>query len=551
MQVYHPYFHPILLVAAVLLILFRIDLFAYSLSERELPIDETEAQLLIEDGELDQALWSRLLPLYRRPLEVPSGELSQLAELFPELAGRLPVEQSVLDRYLPWGTKEICRFFLDYPILGRFKPLLQFDHHPARRIGAVSFYMNRSGYDTSSIHAARFLFTPVKRLRFNGTFDFTSDYARWERRSLAFDPVSWLSLRMGNTQLFPDQGLLYGYFPSEESSTSDPATNWLYGGTPGWNGCAVSCSATKKGLLVKPGIHGFIHQRTSERIVGCNITAMGKNHVSGSIGASRLSISNGDPASVYFHGSIMVRLSDFESELFYGINPQAFTGIPFSWRTEFHHENRTLELSLIRLPELFNAPRSALLRRFEQEMDLDDTLHSGVSLIQISSERKSVHPIRIVPEVELWFDEFNIDHGTLSLRSEAGWERLNTALFLSREFGINSNRRWRNIITGKLEWIVFALFSIATRHRYSFSDAGKYSYRGTIAPVLVLFSSIRLEPSVTFQIKESGTTSLLAGCRQKMTLFDRTFTEFIFERDFTIPSLGNGLRVEGRASFFF
>ena len=103
MQVYHPYFHPILLVAAVLLILFRIDLFAYSLSERELPIDETEAQLLIEDGELDQALWSRLLPLYRRPLEVPSGELSQLAELFPELAGRLPVEQSVLDRYLPWG----------------------------------------------------------------------------------------------------------------------------------------------------------------------------------------------------------------------------------------------------------------------------------------------------------------------------------------------------------------------------------------------------------------------------------------------------------------
>ncbi|MBN1576260.1 MAG: hypothetical protein JW913_06910 [Chitinispirillaceae bacterium] len=537
---------------AVLLAFCSINLSAFTPAERELPLDETEAALLLEEGILDSAIWQVLLPFYRRPLEVPSGELLQLGEAFPDLAGLLPVEQLELDRYLPWGTREITRFFQDYPILTRFKPILQFDHHPAQRTGAVSFYMNRSGNDTSARHSARFLVTPIHQAGFNGTIDFTSDYARWERRSLLFKPATWMSLQLGNALLFPEQGLLYGYFPADTFSRTDLKSNWLYGGTPTWNGCALTCSGAKKGNRFTPELSCFFHERTSERIIGCNVAGTVKKTMSVSLGTSRLSSDGTNAALLYFHGLVKLRTSLFNSEFHCGMEKNHPSRIPFSWRTVVNNDKRTIELQMISLPSRFSAPRSGLLHRFANEMEFDDTLRGAVSLVRITAGQRTDRAVKVRPQVELWFNGTDIDHGVFFLRGDGGWRRLKSTLLLSQEFGVDNGDARRSIIQGRMEWgVIPPLLIITTRHRCSFTDSGKWNYNGTVAPAIVFFSSNRIEPSITFMAKENGGPSLLIGCRQRTILFDRTYTEFIFQRNIVPPSSRSGLRVEGRASFFY
>ncbi|MBN1309227.1 MAG: hypothetical protein JXA18_14985 [Chitinispirillaceae bacterium] len=536
---------------AALLTFGSIDLSAFTPAEQELPLDETEAELFLEEGILDSAVWQVVLPFYRRPLEVPSGELAQLEEAFPELSGLLPMEQSELDRYLPWGDREIGRFFKDYPILAGFKPILQFDHHPARRNGAVSFYMNRSGYDTSANHSARLLITPVRQAGFNGTVDFTSNYARWERRSFLFKPVSWMSLHLGNALLFPDQGMWYGHFPADTSSRTDPKANWLYGETPTWNGLALRCSGTKKRNGFTPGLSSFFHERTSERIVGCEVAGTVKKTISVSLGTSRLSSDTMDAASLYFHGSVHLRSSLLNSEFYCGMEHGRPSRIPFSWSTVYHRDKRFVELRMIRLPARFSAPRSALLRRFVNEMEFDDTIPAAVSLVRITTGQRTGCPVRVRPQAELWFNGTDIDHGTFYLQGDCSGKSLKSTLLLSQEFGSDDgSARW-SIIQGRLEWKVIPQLCMATRHRCSFTGSGKVNYRGSIAPAILFFSFNRIEPSITFTAKGKGAPSILAGCRQKATLFERTYTEFIFQRTIVPSSSRSGFRVEGKASFFY
>ncbi len=535
----------------ILLLLCITELAAYLPSEYELPDDETEAQVFIKDGLLDSTLWLELQPFYRQPLDVPAGELSLLGEVFPDLIGNVPIEQSELERYLPWDDRAINRFFQDYPVMTRFKPILRFEHHQTRRSGNIAFSMNRSGYDTLARHAARCNLSPTKNVSFQGTIDFTSDYARWDRRGCAVNPFTWLSVKAGNIPLFSEQGLVYGYFPSTDNSQNDLTANWLYGGKPNWNGVALTCSGTGKDKGLKPELTCFFHERPTERITGCNLAITRRKVLTVSLGATRCSLYSLNVAPMYVHGSMKVQYPIFASELYCALENKHEVSIPFSWKNSFRYGKRTVEISLIRLPALFSAPRSNLLRRFSNEMDGYDTLLNSISLVRMSTERKNDLPIRLNPKMELWFSGANIDHGTFQLRGEGTWQCVESSILFSQEFRKALHDDHRSIIEGVLDWKVLPSVTARTMHRYCLTRPAVFRYRGSITPSITLRSYCLVEPCVTFMVNSGGSTSILAGCREKTALFDRAFTEFTFEKDCRAPLSGSMLRVEGRASFFF
>ncbi len=535
----------------VIFILFVYAVFGYTPSERELPSDETEAPVLLENGELDSVLWARLLPFYQKPLIVPSGELSILEELFPELSDRLPVEQSDLDRYIPWGAKEINRFFEDYPELIAFRPFLQFNYPQYRSTGAFSMYMNRSGFDSSATHAGKLIYNPAEVIKFNCTFDLTSYYARWERRYLEYRPFRRISLRMGNTVPFPDRGLIYGHFPAYDSSKTDALADWLYGGAPSWNGCGLTCRGSDKIFGLAPEITLFSHVRPLENIYGCKLSVTSKKKISGAIGVSRLSVSGMEQRTFYLHGSLLLRMSDLKSEISCGVNTLNFTGIPFWSKTVFNRNGGISEVEMVHLPGHFYGPRSLLFQRFKNEMKLNDTLRSAITFIKLSLRRQSFYRMSIKPVTELWFDALNVSRGRFSLQSEGFWKRLKGCFSISHEFGNDEECRFRNIILGKLEYNISSFFSVTTRYRLSFVNERKFVYSGTVAPVLYIFTVVSILPAFTIQRRENGTTGIFASVRQKMTLFDKTFTEFIFEKNISEQTENKGLRIEGKASFFF
>ena len=92
-----------------------------------------------------------------------------------------------------------------------------------------------------------------------------------------------------------------------------------------------------------------------------------------------------------------LRLPCFRSELYCAVAQGDPANVPLWSRTVFRYSGRTIELKVIRLPEGFSAPRSALGRSFADEMDFDDTFPATVSVVSVTTRNGSGRPVRVTP----------------------------------------------------------------------------------------------------------------------------------------------------------
>ena len=527
---------------------------AFSPLDDDLPIDETGVMGYFEAGIIDSTLLTRLLPLYRRPLQVPAGEAVELLEVFPELSGFLPVEEELLARYRPWDRADQERFFSDYPVLNRLRPVLQFEYRPTRYRSTVSFFMNNPTKGTSAKHSCRFSVGPVSQVRLHGTVDATADYARWERRVLSVQPVPSARLQLGNFTMTTDRGLLYGYFPDDSLSESGIGNNWLYGSAACWNG-AVAAYAPRKKILpggYAPSLTGFVHRRPTETATGVWAAVAGKGKRGVTCGVSRLITDGNLEGMTYLHTTIQAAHEGLSTDLHCGVS---FAGkntmVPLLWNGTVSTGGYRTRLTVARLPAGFSAPRSALLRQFIRECDTPDTLQSSIVLARIHSTVSADGPVRIGPRCELWFENGAIHHGTLQLHAALHHHSTEGTILFSAFFPGAIGSTADASVQGSFSWIPLPEVTLATFHRYRIGRNGRWRYRGRLYPEMTFFSHVNVAPDISCIIESGRFPRYLAGIRQKLMLFERTQTEFLVEQDLREYASGEHLRIEGRASFYF
>jgi hypothetical protein len=229
-----------------------------------LPADESEALRMLGEGALDSATWVQIEPFYNNPVCVPCGELDALALFVPERSADLPVSADALDRYEPWDTESIERFFNDYPWLREFRPIMTFSRAGATW-GAVSARYYRSGLDNYTGKQAGFDLSPISPLSFAGRFGITSEAAMVQQRSMraGFSPLGTLSL--GNCGPPSDDGLLLGRFHAYETDSTNALDQWRYGTLRSWNGAVWRLAGEGRSAA---SVTAFGHDRPTERAAG-------------------------------------------------------------------------------------------------------------------------------------------------------------------------------------------------------------------------------------------------------------------------------------------
>lgn len=527
---------------------------AFSPLDDELPIDATGVMGYYEAGSIDSMQLLRLLPLYRRPLQVPAGEVVELLEVFPELSGYLPVEEAQLARYRPWDRDAQERFFSDYPVLNRLRPVLQFEYRSTGHRSSVSFFMNNPANGTPAKHSSRFSVAPVRQVRLRGTVDATSDYARWERRVLSVRPVPSIRMQLGNFTMTTDRGLFYGYFPDDSVAEHAVGDNWLYGSATCWNGVKATVASRNKTLFrgYTPSLSGFFHTRPTETVTGGWAAVAGKAKTGFTCGVSRLITDENPEGITYLNTAIKATREGVSTELHCGVS---FTDgkllVPLLWNGTVSTGGYRTRLTVARLPAGFSAPRSAFLRRFAREFDASDTLKSSIILARIHSNVTADGFVRVNPRCELWFENGNIHHGSFQLHTVLHRRITEGTLLFSVSFpgGIGSTADAS--VQGSFSWMPLSELAVVTFQRYRIGHNGRWRYRGRLSPEMTFFSRLHIVPAFSCVFESGHFPRYLAGARQKLMLFDRTQTEFLIEQDLREYASGEHLRIEGRATFYF
>jgi hypothetical protein len=538
----------------MLLIIVVVQAFPFDPFLNDIPSDENEAAVLLEAHELDSAVWLSLEPLYRHPLQVPYGELALLQDIFPETGNHLPVQSDELNRYLPWNDEAIERFFTDYPMMRHFKPVIQFRYRETRNPGNIAFFLHNVDDEAASVNFARSM-VQFDKVRFGGSLEVATGYARWDRRSIAFLPVPQCKIIAGNQRLFPDNGLLYGYFPVDKRCSDNKKFNWLYGASPTWNGIGINLSLRDTNRA-SPALGFFLHRRPSERIFGGGITVNPTDVVTGFIGVTGMEPDNTSSAQFFIHGSFNFTANNFSSEMTCVFDGRHLHKVPFTMENRFRRDEYSLHLTIMHFPASFSAPRSALLLRFRDDMDIDDMLSPAITFLRVNTgdcvSSREVHKERLHlwPQVNIWLYGGAIHHGKVILNGKKRCAGVDVTVKFGHEFGREKSQN-KYAFEGDAVWRISDLLSIKTSHTFYYSDYAGRRYHGTMQTSLLMASGLKIEPVVKIIMQHQSLYSVAAGYRQKVTLFKRTFTELYAEKGLRISKGEYFYHVAGNASFQF
>ena len=209
-------------------------------------------------------------------------------------------------------------------------------------------------------------------------------------------------------------------------------------------------------------------------------------------------------------------------------------------------------MSFTHIPASLSAPLSRMKYRFENEVSgSQDSSNGSLSLARVTSHKKNNRPFSFIPQVDFWFNGYNISHCILVFKGEGEWDRIYTRLLFSQKWQADTLFFNRSRFDGVLQCKISSVLSLKTLHRCTFNRTGILRYRGSILPSISIFSRNVLEPSVSLMTSNATITSLLFGCRQELKLFSGTTTEFLIEQDVLEQNNRSRLRVEGRAVFLF
>jgi len=546
-----------LMMCVTIFVWFDGTVWAFDLAGTALPTDEHEARLMVEANELDSALWLLLEPFYHRPLQVPTGELRWLYDIFPSFADQLPTHPEILDQYLPWSEGSVKRFLSDYPIAANCFPILRFDYHAQRTVGTCSFFVY-PGTDEAR-HSVKYSLTPHDKLQFDGLVDVSDYAARFERRALSFSPSPALTIQAGNVPFVRDRGLHFGRFPVDKRSYTDASLNVLTGTHPDWNGVRATFSAPSLHSAVAPSLSVFYHNRSTESLGGATVQLKAGKRFNAELGGVHVSTSS-NLYNVYkdtiLTGNMQFSTQNFTSTLYSGFATKSEGGVPFIWENRFRSNKRVVTLTATHFPVLIDNEYSLLQERFKNEMDaIDDGIPTGsVTLLQMHSFSSSGSTSGLQPSAELWFSGSLVHHADMVLTWFRKVEPLSTSVAVTSRFNNDATYPAGFTIArvdGNSNWTFKQAAVLSSRHVLAFSNSYYKYYRATVSPVFSTFAGGVIEPLLIGTVRRGYEPELLFGCRHRQTLFKRTFSEVYIEKRPATSTDKGSFHVEAMATFMF
>jgi|GEM_PF-3132405 len=514
----------------------------------QLPEDIREAHLRLEEGTLDSNTWDVIRNFYDDPLSVPLGELRYLDDVMPCMGGDLPVSGRELSKYEPWDEQSVARFFRDYPYLASVRPILSFDVRALPRVGVVRFGSSTRSVDAAARQSVRFDISPLKHLSVNGGADFESNHARWSRRRVCINAPSYAQFQLGNFSLRPSDGLVFGYFPVDRSLDEDVRDNWLYGNAGTWNGACISVSSDSLGRL-----DAFLHHRPSESVVGGQAGWNAVRWLTILAGGAGLDAREGNGAAVWrdtsyaFWVSARVVPGRWAAEAMSGFLSGAvrYPVVVLSARTGL--KGAQAEARVIRLPEEYRAGRSRLVHDAQKALGLDDSTREDITGVDLTCAESFTAFLRYSFSMT-----YLIAHSRSMLRARWGIDGsgpfdYSVRYYYQPPYGEGAAAHKAYIAAG---WRLMKKVAMEVRGDFYMKENAYRRMKLTCEPGLDAAPALAVFPSVSYAVTGGGENDVVIGCRQRLSLFEKT----VGELEIAVPLMAveeEGIIIYANSNFLF
>ncbi len=460
---------------------------------KELPSNPEIANLMIHEGILDSLEWQRLEPFYTMQLSVPSGELSILKNIYPEIEFNIPVGNEELKKYEPWSEFDVIRFFHDYPELLDFRSILNFNYS-SNALRGKSVFTTELDTCTSSINRFQLFLEPTNRIRFSSRVGFTEDYARWYNRTLNVNISKKFSFQIGNIDELPDKGLTYGYFnKSELNIDSSIMTNWIYSNDRSWNGIRLTYNNTAKSNENEKLII-IAHKRSREVIGGMVSEIKIKKTVKLTLGITGVKTIPANEKTSYIFSALNININNIRTEFISGLDVRNPYIIPFLLNTEYRVENEELSCKLIHFPKNAMFSYSKMAHDLRASFRHDKTNHD-LSRLVLQSKRKFTKKTFLYSELTIDFSDYAPFNAEAVFRISGSSERYLWSI------GVNNNSliiKNSGRIVSSIEYYIKKNLSIEFDQKYGFKTDTLSFVTFRTAANFLLKSVFSLKPKIEF-----------------------------------------------------
>ncbi|HEX3019111.1 MAG TPA: hypothetical protein VHP36_02365 [Chitinispirillaceae bacterium] len=514
------------------------------------PQDEKTAEKLITEGKLDPDFFELIRPFYNQPLDVPQGELKILLELLPQLSSEIPASVDSLEKYKPWDQSAILRFFLDYPSVAQFEPILRFDIKPIDFRAKTAFSVNSQEGSNQLSHGANLQIRLFKAFRIDTRITFNNDHALWYRRAFVFTPSEICTLQAGNYGLFFDHGLFLGYFPRSESDSS-LKHNWLYGDATTWNGIKISVGGKEKGFLNHFSTMTFFHKRETESSAGAILSLKPNDIFCFNSGLSMLYLRDSLCKTYHFryvHYGMKINHEWLNVELQSGLDMQNSDCTPLLINSKLCLDRNEFEFKWVYLPKGMHAPYSYVIQKIDNK---NHTVSDAVYSFTLQSTHHSCRWFSIIPSAYMVIKNkitekfcFNLcirgSFRNFMYDAAYSWQP-SSALIDS------SGNAFHTVLS------VFATRRITIKSEIDFisNNRNRQSLSGCLSSKMDFLPALSLKPSILIS-KSDGKTLLVAyGFEHVLKLQDKIFTQFTIGQNIKGREKGELLSVDAKTSFVF
>jgi hypothetical protein len=521
-----------------------------------LPADEIEAARMLEEGSLDSSLWNAIREFYSAPICVTRGEISILQDLFFFLPDDLPVTESSLSAYKPWGRKEQERFFERFPELEPFIPILSFESNsPGAFPARTAFYYSRQNVDDTSRQYAVFSLGEKRKISAAGRIDFSDAYGRWRRRTVECRPIPSFRMIAGNFNAPRRSSLFYGYFPEAEAADSSVTGSWLHARSRTWNGLQVRFGEMRRNAKMQFTGEAVLHDRPTERIALVEGGISPTNRLTCFGGASCLVTQeeSGSNRFYYLHAGCSYDFGAGWNGLFYtGMDAGATTHL-IPWNLEINNraKKNSFRGSLSFLPAGFSAPRSRLAMMAEGKGLPGDSLDENVHFADLAWSHRLSSFFIITPEVNALFADQGVyyAHPSIGLAGSLPFAyRLRYSWLPVESADEVEHERHQVVVSVSIPAGNRVVFD--GTHSARAGSGGYWRNRSMIAPAVRVSRALQLAPVYILSGAEGGPWGHVAGLKQLLSLHEKTFTEFNIERELPFTSWEK-VRAQARMSFLF
>ena len=495
---------------------------------------------MLAEGSLDSLLWEMIRPFYIHPLSVSQGELRVLMELFPDLPGNLPVKADALKTYEPWNEEKIALFFKKYPSLLPFSPLLSFNLAHATSIGTTGFVLHKSGNSGASSQYMHFSLNPWEKISFQARADLSDAVARWQRRCLSANPTQWCEIKVGNFDGYSDQGILFGYFLSGMSNSTQLQENWLYGNAAAWNGIAISLHPKK----ISSSSRVIFHYGKNETIYGVDAAFNIAKAIRYQLGISHLYIPSTADHYYYCHNGLQLKWKHFSTEMHTALDFENPDRIPVVLKSSITYDVNRFQIKCISLPSGYDAPRSKLLHHVIA--DQGDTLLNHNLVVSLQTAHRFHDFITFAQEFTMQFVALRAAYLRTSLTAKgalAGTDYRCTYTWTAPSLPEELTKETIDLaIASRLN----SHFHVKEAFHLSYHNQNRYSYRFSLNPEFTLRQSAA---GPVIKLHKRKEYHMYGGIVHHVELFEKTRTEMSFEYPFMRKTTGEKASVRVKMWF--